>query len=69
MIVKAINKERCKERAEEKARGGNGKRMGVKKKAGAIFGAHVTTGSRWAGLVAKGKREGDLPQCYCGTAR
>jgi hypothetical protein len=55
--VKEVNKERCKERAVKR---GDGERRGVKK-AGAIFGAHVTTGSRWAGLVAKGKRGGPTP--------
>jgi len=54
-----------------KANGGKGKREteGGRKKAGAIFGAHVTTGSRWAGLAVKGKGR-DLPQYRSGrTAR
>ena len=51
-----INK-RSDARNERKSKQGGVRRRkkGREKKAGAIFGAHVTTGSRWAGLVVKGK--------------
>lgn len=42
-----------KEKRETERRG--------KRKAGAIFGAHVTAGSRWAGLAVKGKGRGTYP--------
>jgi len=50
-----------KRSARNDAKNELGRKKGRKQKAGAIFGAHVTTGSRWAGLVVKGKRGGPTP--------